>query len=96
MKVLENKHGSTRFEVWETDRNTGAAEVLGKISILASGQRATYKGVCRVHRDCQCVINCLKEERLLEWLFVAADKTAAEHKELSRETRRSLGMRIRS
>ena len=96
VKVLESKRGSTRFEVWEVNRLSGKVDVLGKVSILSTGNRATYKAVCKVHGDCQCVINRLKGAKLLEWLSVASEHSHEERKDLSREVRLALGVRIRS
>ena len=94
IKVLESKHGSTQFEVWEVI--DGRSIVLGKVSTLAQKDRAVYKAVCSKHRQCHCLINCLDSQKVLRWLQVAGDTTPQEHAELSREVRRSLGMRLRN
>ena len=96
IKVLESKHGATRYEVWETDRRTGNVQVLGKVGVLLSGGRARYKAICKIHRNCACIISSLDEASVLKWLSVASEKTLTEHQELSKETRLALGMKIRS
>ena len=94
IKLLECKHGAVQFELWEV---FGArTEVMGRISTLAQKDRAVYKAVCSRRRQCQCLINGLNSEKVIEWLSTAADSSAEHHAALSREVRRSLGMRIRS
>ena len=94
VRVLESKHGSVQFEVWEYCAG-GQVSVLGKVSVLALGDRAVYKGTCCVHRQCFCVTNGLEAEGILQWLRLAKDSSACKHAELSPEVRRSLGMRVR-
>ena len=94
LKLLESKHDSVRFEVWE--QQPTRTVVWGQIRIMAFANRPTYKATCKIHKNCHCVINCLQHERLVEWLAVAGNKSASEHEHLSREVRTSLGMRIRN
>ena len=94
LKLLESKHGEVRFEVWEVQPSRTV--VWGQIRSMSFARRPTYKAICKLHKNCHCVINCMKHEPLVEWLAVAGNKSAAEHEQLSREVRNALGMRVRA
>ena len=94
----EPKFGNLVCEMREQHHPSGIHTPVGRVNLLLGKDRASYKAHCSIHKSCQCWVQSTDGrllDQLVDWLAAAPNSTPIEHDKLSKELRRSLGMKVR-
>ena len=95
----EPKFGNLLCELREYHEPNNISTLVGKVNLMLSKDRTSYKATCSLHSGCQCWVSRTSGnvmDRLVDWLAAGPDINSKEHAKLSKELRESMGVKVRS
>lgn len=93
------KFGNLLCEVRQQHPPKSITTAVGRITLMVTQSRESYKAHCSIHKHCQCFVSGVgsaKLDRLVDWLSCAPDCAPDMHAQLSKELRQSFGMKVHS
>ncbi len=98
---VEARHyrtGSFVSDVVRCETVSSQEKLLGNLKCIVNKNTnsASLNAICKIHSNCCCWISSVQNsDLLLQWLQEAQNVSKEEHQVLSKDLKRSIGMKIR-